>query len=388
MLDYSKIKVLLTDGSSRQGLTILRGLKAIGCHVTVLCSSRLDTCYTSRFADEKIVDKAAAGSNEGFEAFIKGVIESGKYDVVLPVAEITTDKITKHEKEFLPFIKIACAPREAYIQAFNKQRTFNKAMEIGIPCPYTRTDGQSLEAFICEAHFPVIIKPRQGIGSVGFHKFETEQELREAVESGKVDIDTYVLQEFIPFETRISANMLIDQDGNAATAYACEVLRWYPIDAGTAVLIQTVDAPVIINSAAALLKALGWRGFANVGFMIDKRTGSPKLMEINGRIPASVKMSWLCGFNVAKQLIDMACGEKAEIYPVNTKFGMKTRHMHADIPWFIKSPDRFRCKPSWFSWKDTYDVIFWRDDPLPWFSHTLQELFRAPGKLKKKSHTL
>ena len=173
---------------------------------------------------------------------------------------------------------------------------------------------------------------------------------------------------------------------NLDTTYACEVLRWYPIDAGTAVLIRTVDAPDIIRYTGDLLKALDWRGFANVGFMIDKNTGEPRLLEINGRIPASIKMSWLCGFNVAQQLIELAYGEKVTHYPVNRKFGIMTRHSHADLTWFFKSPERFRCSPSWFSWKNTKDVVFWRDDPLPFFAYSVQRVFRLSTIVGKRKH--
>lgn len=385
-MDFSKVRVLLTDGGSRQALTILRGLKKAGCHVTVLCPTRLDVCCASRFADEKIVDPNAAGSVDGFEAFLLEQLKTGKYDVLLPVAEITTDKVTRNEEEYGRYARLACAPRRAYIQAFDKQRTFEKAMEIGIPCPYTRRLGQSVEDFIANAHFPVIIKPRQGLGSIGFHKFVTKEELEAALQAKRFDPDEYVMQEFVSFDRRISFNGVTDQNGNAVTAYACEVLRWYPIDAGTAVAIRTVDAPDYIDGATRLLSALGWQGFANVGFMVDNVTGEPRLLEINGRIPASVKMSWLCGFNVAQQLVELAYGEKVTAYPVNGKFGIMTRHLHADVPWFIRSPKRFSAKPSWFSWKNAYDVVFWRDDPKPFFSYTLQMFVTAKKKINKRKH--
>ena len=68
-MDFSKIRVLLTDGGARQTLTILHGLKEIGCHVTVLCSSKYEVCYASKLPDEKILNENAAGSYDGFEEF-------------------------------------------------------------------------------------------------------------------------------------------------------------------------------------------------------------------------------------------------------------------------------------------------------------------------------
>lgn len=385
-MDFKKIRVLLTDGGARQSMTILRGLKEIGCHVTVICSSRMDVCCASRLPDKKIVHPDGAGSYAGFEALLDRLVKSGEYDVLLPVAEITTNKVTQHEDEYKKYLKIACAPREAYIQAFNKQSTFETAMEIGIPCPYTRRLGQSVEDFLAHAKFPVIIKPRQGLGSIGFHKFETEAEFRALLESEKFDPDHYVIQEFVEFDKRIGTYIFVDQNNEICCSMAQDVLRWFPIDAGTAVLIRSVDAPEAIRYSCELLRAMNWRGFANVGFMIDRHTGKPMLLEINGRISAGVKLSLMCGINLARQLVELACDQPVTKYPENNKFGLMARHTHADVTWFLKSPERFRCKPSWFSWKNTKDLVFWLDDPLPFFAYSIRKLTTFRDGMEKRRH--
>lgn len=385
-IDFSKVRVLLTDGGARQSLTMLHGLKDIGCHVTVLCSSKNDVCYNSKLPDKKILNYDAAGSYDGFEDAVLELVATGDYDVLFPVAEITTNKVTIHEDEIKKYVKIACAPRESYIQAFNKQNTFEKAMDIGIPCPYTRRNNQSVEDYLSHAKFPIIIKPRQGLGSIGFHKFETEEEFREALDNKTFEPDEYVIQEFVEFDNRIGTYVVMDKAGDAKMSMAQDVLRWYPLDAGTAVLVQSVDAPEAIQYSKDLLKALGWKGFANCGFMIEKGTGKPKLLEINGRITANIKVSWLCGFNIARQLIEMAFDEPITEYPDNTKFGMKTRHFQADVLWFLKSPDRFRCEPSWFSWKDTQDLVYWKGDIKPFVTYTFQKVLRYREDMSKRKH--
>jgi len=385
-MDFSKIKVLLTDGGARQTLTMLHGLKEIGCHVTVLCSSKLDVCYVSRLPDEKILHPNAAGSYAGFEEVLMKELQTGKYDVLFPVAEMTTNKVTRREDEIRQYVKIACAPRESYIQAFDKQYTFEVALDNGIPCPYTRRANQDIEDFLSHAKFPIIIKPRNGMGSIGFHKFETEAEFRERLENGTLNVDEYVVQEFVRFEKRIGTYIFVDQNNNVTLSMAQDVLRWFPIDAGTAVLIRSVDAPEALRYAGELLKAMNWRGFACPGFMIDQETGRPVLLEINGRITAGIKLSMMCGFNVARQLIELAYDEPVTAYPPNEKFGLMARHTQADIAWFLKSPNRFRSKPSWFSWKNTSDLVFWANDPLPWFTYSMRKMFGYKESMNKRRH--
>ena len=246
---------------------------------------------------------------------------------VVPIGELSTNFVTEHEAEFTKYVKLACAPRETYIKAFNKQITFDQAMESGIPCPYTRRSDQSIEDYLEKCHFPIIIKPRQGLGSIGFHKFEKREDFWPFMRERNLDPDDYVVQEFVNYEDRISANLFVDQKKNICTSYAVDALRWFPIDAGAGVLSETVDAHEVLNYAGRLLQDLGWKGFAQVAFMMDRDSGEPRLQEINGRIPASIKMAYMCGFNISRQMLEMAYDEDVIRYPENDKFGMYIRHL-------------------------------------------------------------
>ena len=385
-MDFKKLRVLVLDGSGKQPHAMIKGLKEIGCHVTVLCSSKRNTCYVSKYPDKKLLVDGIKPQSKKYIPYLLKQAKSGNYDMFMPIGEMSTDTITQYEAEFTKYVKLACAPRDTYIKAFNKQITFDTAMKSGIPCPYTRHSSQDIEDFLSNAKFPIIIKPRQGLGSIGFHKFETEAEFRSYLADPEFNVDEYVVQEFVNFEKRIGANIFVDQKGNICSSYAVEVYRWFPIDAGAGVLIKTVDAHEVLDYAGKLLKALGWKGFANVGFMIDKETGAPRLLEINGRIPASIKMAYMCGFNISRQMIEMVSDEEVIRYNENSNFEMYVRHFDTDIAWFIKSSNRFKSKPSWFSWKNTKEVLFDIRDPRPFFTHLFQQIFNYKTTMKKKKH--
>lgn len=384
-MDFTKIRVLVTDGSGKQPLAMIRGLKELGCHVTVLCNTKWDSCYVSNKPDKKILLDYAARDDNAYR-MLKELVSSGDYDVLMPVGELSTNFITSHEEELSRYVKLACAPRDAYIRVFNKQITFDTAMSEGIPCPYTRHSEQPIEDYLQKAHFPIIIKPRQGLGSIGFHKFETEDEFRERLGEPNFNIDDYVVQEFVDFEHRIGTLIFMDKKGNVCTSYATDVLRWFPLDAGSAVLLRTIKAGELLNYTGKLLKKLEWKGFAAACFMIDKNTGEPKLLEINGRIPASVKLAYMCGFNISRQMLEMVYDEDVIQYPENDKFGIYLRHFDTDLAWFFKSPERFKANPSWFSWKNTQEVLYSKDDKKPFFSNLFQRTFRYKRLMKKKQH--
>ncbi len=385
-MDYKKIRVLVTDGGGKQTLAMVRGLRDLGCTITVLCSSKSDTCYVSNVPDDRIISPSLKMSDPDSLDRLLSILFTGKYDVLMPIGEMSTNFVTSHEDVLKQYVRLACAPRDAYIKAFNKQTTFDQAMISGIPCPYTRQSDQDVADFLKNVHFPIIIKPRQGLGSIGFHKFETLEEFQTRLATSSFNPDDYVLQEFIPFDKRIGTNVFVDSNGKICSAYAVDVLRWFPIDAGAGVLMQTVDAPDALQYAGKLLQDLGWQGFANVAFMLDNRTNSPKLLEINGRIPASIKIAYMCGYNISEQLLQLAYGEQVTQYSKNTAFGMYLRHFDTDLAWFFKSQDRFRCKPSWFSWKNTEEILYSKDDKKPFFAQLFHKVFRYRKIMEKKKH--
>ena len=385
-MEFKGLRVLVLDGAGKQTLAMIRGLKELGCHVTVLCESKLDTCYASRLPDRRLLMPEVSLKSANYIKHLLRIVSKGDYDVLMPIGELSTNPVTRHEKEFNKYVKIACAPRETYIKAFNKQMTFDTAIENNIPCPYTRHSKQDIEDFLKKCKFPIIIKPREGLGSVGFHKFENREDFWPYMKQNGLNPDDYVVQEFVKFDNRIGTNLFMDQKGNICSAYAVDVLRWFPIDAGAGVLIVTVDAPESLKYAGDLLKALDWKGFANVAFMIDKKTGEPKLLEINGRIPASIKMAYMCGYNISRQFLEMIYDQDVIRYPENDKFGMYIRHLDTDIAWFIKSPDRFSTKPSWFSWKNTQEILYSKDDRKPFFAHFIQKTLGYRSTMKMKKH--
>ena len=48
-------RVLIIDGYARQTLPMAKGFHDIGCHVTVVCFSKLDVGYQSKYPDRKIL---------------------------------------------------------------------------------------------------------------------------------------------------------------------------------------------------------------------------------------------------------------------------------------------------------------------------------------------
>jgi ABC-type dipeptide/oligopeptide/nickel transport system ATPase component len=139
----------------------------------------------------------------------------------------------------------------------------------------------------------------------------------------------------------------------------------------------------IAADSIKLLQTIGWRGYGDVDLIEDPRDGVAKVMEINPRITASVKVCFAAGVDFARQIIEHALGLPVTAYP-HYRAGIQLRYMHTDLLWFIQSPDRFRTRPSWFKFTSTVDQIFSLRDPWPWFTYTLQGFKKRKAEMAKR----
>lgn len=388
-MNLKGIKVLLLDGGSRQILPIMYDMKELGCHITTFNTSKLDNGYVSRYPDLKILRSDAKNDSEILRQAIDEEILSGKYDVVVPLGDNYTNLVTLNEEKYRKVTRLACAPRTAYIQAFDKQRTFNRCVENSIPCPLTRHDGQDIEDYFSKARFPIIIKPRSGYGSIGFAKIESADKLRELITTGKIDIDKYVVQEcVVNFKTRYYVNAFFDKKGDLKSVVSGQTTRWFPVDAGAGSMCQTKKLPEIIEYSIKLLKSMEWRGFAQVTWFLDPYDNVPKVIEINGRIPAGIKTNRMAGVSVGRQLVEYAMDMPVTDYGMNFKEDIITRCLLTDTLWFLKSPERFYSKPSWFRFWKSYDVIFSWKDPFPFFTYLIQHARTMRDDIRKRKHKI
>ena len=96
-------------------------------------------------------------------------------------------------------------------------------------------------------------------------------------------------------EIQYKSELFVDRDGSIKSACVFDKTRWYPIDGGSTCCSATVHRPDIIESSAKLLKFIDWKGYGDVDLIQDPRDGLAKVMEINPRITACVKICFAAG---------------------------------------------------------------------------------------------
>ena len=259
--------------------------------------------------------------------------------------------------------------------------------ENGIPCPRTKMDDETIEEYLSVAQFPLACKPRKGSGAAGFKKVNNREELLRYIAEGTIKVSEYVIQEYIPqTDYRYGSRVMLDQNHQVIYDVTVQSCRSFPIDGGPGCYIRTINRPDIDAYAEKLLQAMGWVGFAHVSFIMDPRDWTPKVIEINGRIPASIKICTLVGAHPVKTMLDLAFGQDLTPMPEPVPEMVALRYFHTDILWLLKSPTRFKANPSWFDFRKNHDYIWdWRD-PLPFFTYSVEHVMTYRADMAKRKH--
>lgn len=379
------IKVLLVDGG-RQAIPVLQGLNEINCHITTISYSKLDVGFVSKYPHTKLLFKEARNNTELMKSIVDREIRTGKYDVVIPLGDIMTEYISQNLAEYNKYIRTFIPEYATFLKAFDKQRTMELCQEIGIPCTRTKYATESMDDFLSRiGGYPIVAKPKSGFGSIGFHCIRSEEEFNRLISSETIDFEKYIIQEYVEQDgDQYNVHAFIDCNDDVSYIVTTQKCRWFPVDGGSSCFCRTIDRPDIASQCANLLKAIHWRGCCEVELIQDTKSGEVKVMEINGRTSACVRICQLCGINIAQSMIEQSCGQKVtkQLKPYSDK---RMRCIHTDLLWFLKSPNRFKTKPNWFNPIHTYDQIFTLKDPMVFFAFSLQSVAKYKEEINKRS---
>lgn len=386
MKDYSRVSVFIFGAGGRQTLPVCEGFYRLKCRITTYCKSRLDPGCLTRYKTNCILYDCKASQELDFLQYGLKLVADGHYDLVVPLGDASAKFLSQHKDEIAPGTRVAVNDWDTFQYAIDKAKTMRVCRELGVPAPKT-VFGDDLAEQIESTDFiyPVVVKPRTGLGSIGFNIIAAKDKLLEYLKqydgaNGPLLVQEYVKQGKQP---QYRADLFRTKDGEFKAAIVGKVTRWYPLDGGSGIFVVSVRDDEIIENCKRLLDAIGWIGYANIDMVYDESAGKAKIVEINGRTGASIKIDFVSGINVSQLILENELG-----YPVtdmtNFQEGKMITCLLPDLLWFIKSPDRFKTRPSWFRRWGVKDVIFSWADPMPSIGFLLESILGYRGAMKKR----
>jgi predicted ATP-grasp superfamily ATP-dependent carboligase len=375
--------ILVLDGGSSQALPIIRSLYKSGHHISLVIPHRFCSGFFSRFAHNKIVIKRTADSKGLTLQWLISYLSSNRTDLVLGLSDSTAKLLSVNKKQLSKYTKIIVPDHDIFFTASDKLNTMRFCMEQSIPSPYT-VDGENIDINSIELQlkFPVIIKPTVGVGSKGVYKYNNPIDLKRDFAAKTNTYGHLIIQEFIPNEDQYTIEAFCDKNSQLKACVVVAKSRYYPVSGGTSSCNLSVKSTAIENVVREFLYKLKWVGSANLDVILDRRDNTPKIIEINPRTGAMIRIAFEAGVNIADLTMQLAFEDKVKDC-LDYKENIILRNLMLEFFWFFSSPLRkwLTTKPSFFIFfrKNVFFENVRLDDPFTGIGYVL-------GLLKKFSN--
>jgi predicted ATP-grasp superfamily ATP-dependent carboligase len=334
-----KLTVLVTDGDERPALAITRSLGRRGISVLVGAERRVSLASASRYCTTTVVYPSPSRAPEAFAQCLQGLVAREGIDVVMSVTDVTTHLVASNRIKLVPHTAVAAPAFEAFGQVADKTALVWRARGCGIPVPRTAfVDGAAqLDAVIGRVRYPAVVKPaRSRIPTAGGWTFTTVQYARSESELRQLYRTTEYLARYPSLiqERIVGPGMgvfVLCDRGRILASFAHRRVREKPPSGGASVVCESIPVdPHLLDQASRLLAPLGWHGVAMLEYKQDRVTGTPFLMEVNGRFWGSLQLAIDAGMDFPYLWTKLVLGESFDV-PPSYRVGIRSRWLLGDL---------------------------------------------------------
>jgi predicted ATP-grasp superfamily ATP-dependent carboligase len=365
-MEDTKINILLLDGQTIQAVAVAEYLKRPDYRIISFCDSKESYGYHTTYVDEKILCPKSKDHN-AFFPFLKNYLSNNKVDVLIPMNDDSALFMSEFKKELLAFTNFIIPDKETFYAGYDKNLLMNLCKTNNLPHPKSSDLSIETTESACEyVGFPAILKPNFTSGGRGMKLIDNKEELERVLPQTISEYGDCHLQEFIsPGGKQFKVQIYRDQEKSKIYSTVIEKIRYYPETGGSSCFNKTISNDDLVELCVGILNILDWDGFADFDLIEDPEDNIIKIMEINPRLPACIKSSFVSGINFAQIIVSKSLG--LEIPGMSYSPEKYLRYLAFDVLWFLHSPKRFSTKPNWFSFflKNTYyQDLSWKD-PMP-----------------------
>ncbi len=261
--------------------------------------------------------------DDSYIPFLKMYCTKNKIDAIISLFDVDLLILSKHKKEFKDIgVTVLVSDYEIVRICNDKWATYKFINSIGLDTPVTYL---SVETALEEIHngklnYPVIIKPRWGMGSIGVFEAENDKELQVLYEKvRKIISQTYLKYESVK---NIEEGVLI-QEKLMGHEYGLDIINdlqgkyintvsklKYAMRSG-----ETDCAKIVLNQD---LKSLGEKlsrktqHIANLDADVFYSRGQYYILEMNARFGGGYPFSHMAGVNLPMAIVKWLKGEEVD----------------------------------------------------------------------------
>ena len=319
---------LITDGDERSSLAIVRSLGRAGFRCVVASPSGKSIAGASKYCALELFVPEPLGSPEAYQRALAVAVADHDVDLLVPVTEASLLALLQIRNELtctVPF------PAPDVFQAVSdKAKVVEAARALGIRVP--RQHSLTLPGGnVPSISLPAVVKPARSICTTSDGRRQKtsvqwvhdEAELAAAVDAYPEAAYPLLIQEAV--EGAGVGIFVLLWDGELVAAFAHRRLREKPPSGGVSVLRESIPVDqALLERSLALLRTFDWTGVCMVEYKIDRHTGEPVIMEINGRFWGSLQLAIDAGVDfprlLAEAVLDGKVAPRAPYHHVRTRW--------------------------------------------------------------------
>jgi predicted ATP-grasp superfamily ATP-dependent carboligase len=391
-------RILVTDGTQRSALAVVRSLGRAG-HTVFVCGPRVPSLAgSSKYSFAEAAVANALDSPAHFVSDVSHLIERWRIDTLIPITEASLLALLP-ERDSLGVV-IPWPDVDTFRAVADKRSLLAAAASLGIAVPRqvvlsNEADVRALDPSLLD--FPLVLKPSRSVGehegqrvSLGVRHVANAGALRAEIAAlGNAAFPLLLQQRIIGPGIGI---FLLMWDGKLLATFAHRRLREKPPSGGVSVYSESVTPDSeLVEQSRMLLEQMKWRGVAMVEFKREASTGIAYLMEVNGRFWGSLQLAIDAGVDFPARLVAAASGEAL---PATTGYhvGTRSRWWWGDVDHLLArwrkdaatlalpagAPSRWRATLDFLTFWHPHDrnEVFRLKDPRPFFRETIEWLHR------------
>jgi predicted ATP-grasp superfamily ATP-dependent carboligase len=321
-----QLPAIVSTASDIAAVTITQTLGPLGIPVHALSNVKHAPAFYSRYTTTCHRTPIGVGGSDirdnvhEPDELMEYMLENVERGVLFPGSDGNIRFLARHKQRLLEAGFHLCIPDEdALLKALNKSDLALFAAEHGFPIPETRVvdSAADLVRVRDELRFPIVLK---GVFKKNHRLIKTRDELASGYDTfldgfrGKTDRIRTVAQEWIPGPSEAFAKLYVmcDHDGTVKATHQLRRLRVHSRKDGSqgdTLAARTERIQALADEWIPFFKRLGWVGMASMECKRDPADGRYKLIEINPRPWAILKISVDCGMNIPWLYYRLAQGE-------------------------------------------------------------------------------